>query len=251
MGAAHAKPDRQPGTAVTTQEQDKERQKMAMLRTRIERFAPQLATVLPKVMTPERVVTLVLTAATQNTRLLDCTPESLILSLMKVAQTGLEIGRTCYLVPYGKTATFIPAWQGLVQLIEETGFYRGTKARAVYAKEHFIYEEGLSQRLEHTPIWSSQDRGDLIAFYAISFDRHGRGTFEVMSKPDVDKIRAGSPSKDSDAWKNHYAEMGKKTAIRRLAKRLPQATNRLKAAIESDAEFVEVGNESQQTATFA
>jgi recombination protein RecT len=234
---------RPESTAVAKRES---RDKMEQLRARIEKFAPQLANVLPKVATPERVTTLVLTAATQNPRLLDCSPESILLSLMKVAQTGLEIGRTAYLVPYKGVCTFIPAWQGLVQLIEETGHYKGTKARAVYANEHFRYEEGASQVLEHVVMWDEAKRGELMAFYAISFDRHGRGTFEVLSRAEVDRIRAGSPSKNSDAWNNHYVEMGKKTAIRRLAKRLPQTSNRLTQAIEADAHYVEVGGEDDQ-----
>jgi hypothetical protein len=114
-----------------------------------------------------------------------------------------------------------------------SGHVKDVKARAVYTKEHFRVSEGLRADIEHDPIFDTASRGELMAFYAVAFLTRGGGTFEVMTKEDVDAIRARARSKDSDAWKNHYVEMGKKTAIRRLAKRMPQ-TPALHSALTTD-----------------
>lgn len=234
--SAQQKPE--PGTAVATRAKE-QRGKMDIFRSRLDRLAPEMQRVLPRYLTPERVVALALTAATKNPALLECSVESVALAMMQLAQSGLELGRTGYLVPFKGTCTFIPSWQGLVQLILQSRHVKDVKARAVYKNEHFVYEEGLAQRLDHIVNSDPEKRGPIIGFYAIAFFARGGATFEYLSKQDVDKIRAGAPSKNSPAWNDHYVEMGKKTAIRRLAKRLPQSTAALTTAIEADAEFVD------------
>lgn len=210
-------------------------------RGRLEKLAPQMMTVLPKYVTPERVTTLALMAATKTPKLLECTTESTILSLMQLAQSGLELGRTAYLVPFKMkdemVCTFVPAWQGLVQLMIQSRHIKDVKMRAVYSNEHFVYREGADPILEHSVMWDESKRGDLVAFYAVAFLARGGSTFEVMSKQEVDKIRNAAPSKNSPAWNNHYVEMGKKTVLRRLAKRNPQWSDALNTAVGADAQF--------------
>jgi recombination protein RecT len=186
------------------------------------KFEPTIASVLPEYVKPERMIALTLTAATKNPKLFDCSMESVALALIQVAQWDLEIGTTAHLVPFGNTCTAIADWKGLVKLMIRSGHVKDVKARAVYKNEHFRVIEGLRADLEHVPSYDATARGELMAFYAVAFLARGGGTFEVMTTDDVNKIRARANSKNSDAWNNHYVEMGKKTAIRRLAKRMPQ-----------------------------
>jgi recombination protein RecT len=193
------------------------------VRDQLAKYHDAFARVLPKHITPERLTTLALVAATKTPAILDCSPESIALALVRVSQWGLEIGTTAHLVPFKGVCTPIADWKGLVQLMIRSGHVRDVKARAVYAKEHFRHEEGANAILEHHPITVTAARGPLVAAYAIAWLKGGVTTFDVMGRDEIEAIRQRANSRDSDAWKNHYDEMAKKTAIRRLAKRMPHA----------------------------
>ena len=62
-------------TAVATRDAKKEQREQ--LRASLEKFHPSFAKVLPKHLTPDRMVTLALVAATKTPQLLQCTPESI------------------------------------------------------------------------------------------------------------------------------------------------------------------------------
>jgi recombination protein RecT len=208
-------------------------QKRQDVRAQLERYHDSFARVLPKHITPERLTTLALVAATKTPKILDCTPESIALALVRISQWGLEIGTTAHLVPFGNVCTPIADWKGLVQLMIRSGHARDVKAKCVYEGEHFRYEEGLDAVLEHHPNALVGKRGPMVGVYAIARLRGSITTFEVMSKEEVDRVRNNAISKNSDAWNKHYDEMAKKTVIRRLAKRIPQAAT-LEEAISYD-----------------
>jgi recombination protein RecT len=66
----------------------------------------QLKMALPKHLTPDRLLRVAMTSIQQNPRLLDCTQESLLKSVIICAQLGLEpdgIIGGAYLVPYFNT----------------------------------------------------------------------------------------------------------------------------------------------------
>jgi recombination protein RecT len=215
------------------------------LRAELARYAPSFAKVLPKHITPEKLLTLALVAATQNPRLLDCTPESIALSLMKISQWGLEIGRTAHLVPFLNdvkqaddtwrkvlTCTAIPDYKGLIELVLRSRHVRDIYARPVYEGEHFLVRYGTDEGIEHRPNWNLRNPA-LTHVYSVAKLSEYRFTFEVMTRAEVDAIRAAAPSKDSPAWKNHYVQMTLKTVIKRLCKRLPQ-TPALEEALDAD-----------------
>ena len=211
-----------PQTAIANRE-NPEAARRIQVRDQLAKYHDSFARVLPKHITPERLTTLALVAATRTPQILDCTPESIALALIRVSQWGLEIGTTAHLVPFKGQCTAIADWKGLVQLMIRSGHVRDVKARPVYANEHFRYEEGANAILEHHPLAVASKRGEFVGAYAIAWLKGNVTTFEFMGKDDIDAIRRSAPSRDSDAWKNHYAEMAKKTVIRRLAKRMPQA----------------------------
>lgn len=205
------------GTAVAVREQRN------ALRAELSRYSESFAKVLPKTFTPERIITLALVAATKTPQLLDCTPESIALSVVRVAQWGLEIGTTAHLVPFKGQCTPIADYKGLIQLMIRSGHVRDVKAYAVYRNEHFRATAGARPVLEHDPIMTETARGPLVAAYAVAWLRGGHPTWEVMTRDEIDAIRKRARSGNSEAWREHYDEMAKKTAIRRLAKRMPQS----------------------------
>jgi recombination protein RecT len=57
--------------------------------------------------------------------------------------------------------------------------------------------------------------------YAVAKLRDGGVQFEVMSRADIEKVKAQSKAASYGPWVSHFDEMAKKTVIRRLFKYLP------------------------------
>jgi len=69
----------------------------------------------------------------------------------------------------------------------------------------------------------------------------------VMSRDDVERVRARSRSKDSPAWRDNWNEMGKKTVFKRLSKWLPLSAAAQEAIAAADsADPVDVESETVQ-----
>lgn len=201
-------------------------------------------------LTPDRMVRLVCAAASRDEQLAKCTPLSILRSLSQAASMGLEPfdGRNeVHLVPRwnkkgngGKgclEATCLVGYPGLIRLATDTGKVRNIEARVVYSKDVFEVEYGVQPRIIHKPTFE-KDHGTIVAFYAVAFLPDGSTTFEVMPNHEVEDIR--DRSKDSDKfspWKSDFAEMGRKTVVRRLCKYLPKSTPLAKALeIQAKAE---------------
>lgn len=171
----------------------------------------------------DRMVKVALTAAAKTPKILQCSQESVMLSIMQAAELGLEPGGALgegYLVPYGQTCQFIPGYRGLISLARRSGQIVSIEAHSVFAGDEFVVEFGLDPKLVHRPTLS-KDRGEITAFYAIARIVGGGLQYDYMTRADVDSIRSRSKAGQSGPWVTDYAEMGKKTVIRRLFKTLP------------------------------
>ena len=77
--------------------------KRGLVRTWFEQALPEIQKAAPKHIDPQRLIRVALTACIQNPKLLDCTRESLMRSLLQAAQLGLEpdglLGQA-YLIPF-------------------------------------------------------------------------------------------------------------------------------------------------------
>lgn len=213
----------------------------------LEKHVDSIRAVATATLTPDRMVKLVCAAASREPKLAECSPLSILRSMVQAAELGLEVcsGKNeGYLIPRwnGKTkkleATFLPGYQGLIKLALETGKVSNIEARVVYEKDPiFEYELGFAPKLKHQPSLA-KDRGVPIAFYAIAHLSGGGVQFEVMAAHEVEDIRDRSVDKDkSSPWKSDYSEMGRKTVVRRLAKYLPKSSALAKALeIQAKAE---------------
>lgn len=216
----------------------------------LERMKPQLAAILPKHLTPERMLALARLAATKTPKLKDCTPLSLVDAIAHASRLGLEIGSHAHLLPFknGKTGQFeavmIPDYRGLIHLARSSGQVRHVDARLVFKGDEFDYQLGSDPWIKHKPkLGANRDDANLLYVYAIGHLSTGERVFdEPMTKAEVDAVRKRSRASENGPWVTDYQAMAKKTAVKRLAKFLPQ-TPELVAAIELDnrAETGEVG----------
>lgn len=181
---------------------------------------------LPRHMTPERMCRVALNTIRRTPELLECAPETMVAAIVEASSLGLEIDSRgqAYLVPFRNKNTgrrevqLIPGYKGLADLAYRSGRVDSIFAEVVCENDKFRFSLGLNPTLEHTP--SLEDRGKLIAVYAVARMKESAPQFVVMGKGDIDKIKKASKA-SGGPWRDWEAEMWKKTAIRRLCKMLP------------------------------
>lgn len=206
-------------------------QKLNSLRTLFEKSKGSFAAVMPRHLTPDRLLKITLSAASRTPALLDCTPESILLAVMQCANLGLEPNTPlglAYLIPFDNTKTrkkecqFIPGYRGLVKLAHQSGEIADLRSRIVYAGDQFRVEYGLVEKLEHVPVMSSDTKREIIAAYAVAVMKGSNiPHMEVMTRAEIDAIRARSKSGNGGPWVSDFGEMARKSCVRRLCKSLP------------------------------
>lgn len=197
---------------------------------------------LPRSMDADRFSRLLLTAVNTNPDLLGCDPKSFLAAGVQAAQLGLEPNDArglAYLIPFRDKGVskvqLIIGYRGMIDLARRSGMVSSINAFAVYEGDHFRYELGLNPLIEHVPSPDcDEDPAKLTHVYAVA-KVQGEPQFVVLTRKQVDKVRASSRGAQSQysPWHTHFAEMALKTAIRRLAKYLPQSVE-VANAIESD-----------------
>ena len=190
----------------------------------------RIAAVLPKHMTPERVIKIAVSAISRNPLLLQCDVESVMKGVIISSELGLELNGAlghAYLVPFKNKHTqrheaqFIAGYKGLVELARRSGFVIGVEARAVFENDFFEYEYGLNPKLVHKP--TTAEPGKLKWIYAINRYKNGYSEFVVLTLAEVNRHRERSKAKDNGPWQTEYEAMALKTAVRVLMKLAPQS----------------------------
>lgn len=204
----------------------------------IEQAAPKIRSVLARHMDSERFVRMAVFNITRVPSLAKCTPISLLECVMEGASLGLNIGGStgeCYAVPYGDKATFILGYKGMVNLARRSGEIATVQAEVVRQGDEFEFEYGLVDKFRHKP--HSASDGEITHVWArAKFKEEGVYQFVVMSRAEVDAIRKRSRAGNAGPWVTDYAEMAKKTAVRRLAKMLPLTPEAQEAFEKADVQ---------------
>lgn len=206
------------------------------IKNTVTKMEPEFAKTLPSHISSEKFVRTAITSIQLNPQVAEADRRSLYGSCMKAAQDGLVLdGREAALVVYsgknGKVAQYLPMVAGIMKKVRNSGEIATWSVQAVYEKDQFEYELGDDERIVHKPMLGQ--RGKPIAFYSIVTLKSGEKSREVMGVDEVQAIRQRSRAKDSGPWVTDFAEMGKKTVVRRHSKRLPMSSD-LEALIRSD-----------------
>lgn len=205
------------------------------VRNQLTAMQPQFAAALPKHVDPARFVRVVMTAVQMTPSLLDADRRTLFASAMRASQMGLlPDGREGAIVTFKNQAQFMPMVAGIMKLVRNSGEISTWSVQAVYENDQFDFCLGDEEHITHKP--SLSNRGKLIAVYSIVTMKDGEKSREVMSVEDVNAIRARSRSGNSGPWQTDFAEMAKKTVVRRHSKRLPLSTD-IDGMIKEDDEL--------------
>lgn len=212
----------------TSKEPGKQLSPMMELRGLLGSLKDEYARVLPSHMTVEAFTRNIETAVQEIPALLSCDRKSLLHSCMTAAFFGLNVGRAtgqAWILPFGNTAQFIPGYKGLIQMARNTGEVLELYSHAVRENDEFDYGLGDDVFIKHKPKIGGK-RGDIIYVYCVAKFRDEGKHIEIMTKEEVDDIRARAQSKNSPAWKNDYEQMARKTVIRRASHYLPMSVQK-------------------------
>lgn len=199
---------------------------------------------------PDRILKVALLAATKQPKLMDAKMDklSVLRAVMEAASLGLEVGSAlgeAYLVPFNNSqrrcmeCQMIIGYRGIVSLARRSGSITGVDARPVFEGEQFEPHFGTDPRIVHVPSFSiPRTYETLRAVYVVwhlSAAAGGGVQFDIMSKPEVDAVRARSKASTSGPWVTDYIEMAKKTVTKRGAKMVPMSVE-LADALDDDTQ---------------
>ena len=181
-----------------------------------------IAEALPRGLDPDRFTRLALTTLRKTPKLQDCDPQSFVGSLLTASALGLEpdVLGECYLVPYKRECTLIIGYQGIAKLFWQSPMAAQLESGYVCENDEFEYAKGTNPHLRHVPALSD-DRGKVIAYYAIVGLKSGATWFEVFSPAQIAALRATSRRgdiRDPEHW------MERKTALKQVLKLAPKST---------------------------
>lgn len=217
-------------------------------RQTLTKMQGEFSAALPPQIPADRFIRTVMTAVQMNPKYLNADRRTLLGSCMKAAQDGLLLdGREAALVPFGDALQYMPMIGGILKKVRNSGELSTISANVVYQRDQFDYALGDDERITHKP-HLGEDRGRAVAVYAIAKTKDGAIYREVMSVAEVEKVRRASKAANGPAWVNWWDEMARKTAIKRLAKRLPSSAD-LDQVIASDNEAVGLATDAPQSPT--
>lgn len=188
-----------------------------------DQFKKQLALAVPKHLSADRMARIAATEVRKNKALLNTEPTSFLGSVMQAAQLGLEPGSAlgqAYLVPYGNQCQLIIGYKGMIDLARRSGQVLSLNAYAVREGDDFNFQLGLKPDIHHVPsLEADRIKKPITYVYAVATLKGGGYQFEVMSRAEIEAVKAKAKSKN--IWNSYPEEMAKKTVIRRLFKYLP------------------------------
>ncbi|WP_378952214.1 recombinase RecT [Mesorhizobium sp. ANAO-SY3R2] len=135
-----------------------------------------------------------------------------------------------------KKVQWLPMVRGIITKIYNTGKVKSVNMAFVYGGDHFeYYVDDKGEHLEHRP---AEDRSKSIMrrvyAHVVMKEEAGGGVFaEVLDMADVEKVKTASKNSKYGPWVDWYEEMAKKTALKRLSKRLP-ISNEIETVLSRD-----------------
>lgn len=195
-------------------------------RAQLTRMAPELRAALPSHISIDKFQRVTLTAINGNADLLKADRTSLFQACTQCAQDGLlPDGREAAFVTFSNKVQYMPMVGGIIKRCRNSGDIAWIKADCVYAAdafEHYTDEKG--EHFRHTPAIDVDDLGKRRGAYAAALTKDGTLYFEFLTESEIQAIKGVSRSGNNGPWGKWGDEMSKKSAIRRLAKRLPMST---------------------------
>lgn len=197
------------------------------VRALMQALQPQIAAVLPKHLTPERMVQIVAVEAARNPKLRECTPTTLASCVMLASELGLEpsgpLGHA-YLIPRRNRGqmecTLLLGYKGMCELARRSGQIARISADVVYRSE---VEAGAFSATREPPeihhAWTPglvREDGAIVAAYAVAVLSDGSRVQVLLDRDQIEARRKRAQSRDDGPWGTDYPAMARKSALRAL-----------------------------------
>ncbi|OPX89079.1 MAG: recombination and repair protein RecT [Pelotomaculum sp. PtaB.Bin104] len=195
-------------------------------KTSLTKMGEELKAVLPSTIEPNKFINVVLIAVQKNPGLLKCNRASLYNACRTCAQDGLiPDGKEAALVKFGETAQYMPMVYGILKKVRNSGELKNITAQVVYEKDSFeFWVDDNGEHVLHKPLMSGP-RGKPTHTYAVAKTKEDGTYVEVLTEEQIQDVKKVSKA-NTGPWTGPFAdEMRRKTAIRRLSKRLPMSTD--------------------------
>lgn len=181
----------------------------------------------------------------------DCTPQSLIMCVIKAAEMGLPLdGRMCHAVPFNnsykddkggwykiKEAVPMPDYRGLIAVAKRTGLIDDIYAECVFKGDDFSWERSHEIDVMKHTFDLEADREKVIGVYCKVKPVGAPWRYELMTRKDIEAIRNKSKAKEDGPWKDadssDWRQMAKKTVLRRVLQGFCEDPG-LAAAVDAD-----------------
>lgn len=208
----------------------------------LDMYKLQIAQVIPRHITPERLIQVCATMVTRNQELMVCTPASLVGALMQSAILGLDpsLGQCAFIPRYNsklgkKECNFQIQYQGILHLARKSGEIKTVYSECVREGDVFEYELGLEPKLIHKPNVDSV--GELKYVYVVWRFKDDGFFFRVLNKTQVMARKA--VSKTTDIWTKWPEEQWRKTAINASKNYIPMGVE-MQTALTSDEQVLPI-----------
>ncbi len=169
-------------------------------------------------------------------------PESFLTAFMASAERDLMPNTSkglAYLIPYGDKVQFQVGYPGLLLEARRTGEIMTIDAENVIKGDTFEYTLGTERKVVHRPA-DDVDRTKYDAIthvYATAKLTNGEHPFIVLTKKELDKVKATAKASSTDSpWHTWPERQAIKTAYKRLAKVLPSERMQRAAYLDDLAE---------------
>ena len=196
---------------------------LAPLTNNLERLVEQNQDNFPfETRTAQRLQQNAIMTVAQDRKLMDIAiekPGALAMQIYNFVALGLDMNmREAYLIPFGSEIVPIIDYKGLIKLANKYGKPEIAKIDYDLIKEN-DYVSMVNGEFTHkyNPM---AERGELVGVYCSVHYKNGEVVYTVMTKEEVEKVRASSKSsnKEESPWKNWESSMWIKTAIRNAMK---------------------------------
>ena len=148
--------------------------------------------------------------------------------LIDGAKYDCQYGKEFYIIPFynknlgKKVATIMFDYKGLLRAITLFS-YRTIKniiTSVVYEGDEFVVSPLTHPPIKHIMKFATNDTDKITFAYCFIEYQDGGYDFEVMNREQLNQVQFSTKKEVSNFWRDWYSEMARKSAIRRLSKRI-------------------------------
>ena len=171
-----------------------------------------------------------------------------MLALYEGARLGLEIGAQLgqyYLIPRGGQVVPMLGYRGMICLALRHPDVKTVTCTAVFKGDTFEHGENMEGQWFEYRSGGNKNPSELEKVFAVCRMANGAVILDVMERSEIEACRARSQAANGPAWRDSYAEMARKTAVRRLFKYMPLVPEVSQALAKDEERWGEVYEEKR------